>query len=209
MGREIGVEEAGGVGRDADCRRGLEVGQVPELWKRLDLSWVVWNWVVCVGRWMGVGEGIYCVESQSVEGTEMNCGKLVDHTGEDGRRSRSRESRRGEEVKGTGKEEGGGGKSWIQESSLAVKFCDQPNVITVKASDMHQAKRSEELFRVVEGGVGGTFGLVDAGFKSTKLSKKMRTGDGIGERRSHSIPTTSKNGKNQLQGGVYMKKFTM
>ena len=62
-----------------------------------------------------------------------------------------------------------------------MKFCDQPNVITVKASDMHQAKRSEELFRVVEGGVGGTFGLVDAGFKSTKLSKKMRTGDGISE----------------------------
>ena len=53
---------------------------------------------------------------------------------------------------------------WIRESSLAAKFGNQSSVITVETSNVHQAKSGQKLFRVGEGGAGGSFGLVDAGF---------------------------------------------
>ena len=45
-----------------------------------------------------------------------------------------------------------------------MKFGNQSSVITVETSNVHQAKSGQKLFRVGEGGAGGSFGLVDAGF---------------------------------------------
>ena len=40
------------------------------------------------------------------------------------------------------------------------------------------------MFRVGESGAGGSFGLIDAGVQSPKVSKKKRTGDGVREGRA-------------------------
>ena len=90
-----------------------------------------------------------------------------------------------------------------------MKFGNQSCMLRVKAGDVHQAKSGQQLFSVVESGVGSMPALANASCQSAKLCLKMRASDDFNQRGSRNIPRTTKNGEDQLQGGVYVKKFTM